>query len=335
MSNLKLDIIYYKTPTDFEMEFNLNGCCRMRIFKDKVETPKELVKALARDVSRSKIIIVVTDLAGYDNGVEIVSKSVGLPLCSLNKSDFGIQAGEDVLLPKNAVPLINKSGIYGGCILESGPQSIILISSVRSLRHEILKAYVHNYIFDIGQIDAYNKRMGNDINATPMSNLETNNTSTAEETSNDENIEIKEEETINMVVDNNETSTEPQDVTSDFTENEIYSDNYENELSEESYPSDVNTTFIISEEPFASGITPDTNLVEDIASDSEISKKFNSVKHNNKRLNIVLLILAVMLLICIGVLTYFFVYLPLIGAEPTFFAEDNFITSFIKEYFMN
>ena len=27
--NLKVDVIYYKTNTDFEMEFNLCGCCRM------------------------------------------------------------------------------------------------------------------------------------------------------------------------------------------------------------------------------------------------------------------------------------------------------------------
>jgi hypothetical protein len=35
-----------------------------------------------------------------------------------------------------------------------------MLTSVRSLRHEILKAYVHNYIFDLGQIHAYNERVG-------------------------------------------------------------------------------------------------------------------------------------------------------------------------------
>ena len=33
--NFKIDLIYYNTQTDFEMEFNLCGCCRMRTFNDK------------------------------------------------------------------------------------------------------------------------------------------------------------------------------------------------------------------------------------------------------------------------------------------------------------
>ena len=41
MTNLKVDIIYYKTSSDFELEFNLTGCCRMRLFKDKIEAELE------------------------------------------------------------------------------------------------------------------------------------------------------------------------------------------------------------------------------------------------------------------------------------------------------
>ena len=35
--NVKVDIIYYDTSTDFELEFNLCGCCRMRLLTDKTD----------------------------------------------------------------------------------------------------------------------------------------------------------------------------------------------------------------------------------------------------------------------------------------------------------
>lgn len=164
MSNLKIDIIYFKTASDFEMEFNLSGCCRMRMFKDKVDTPKGLINTLARDVSRSKITIIVTELFGDDSGVSILSKAIKLPLEALDKSEYGIQTTDDVFIPKTAVPLVTKTGIYGGCIIENGPQSIIVVSNIRALRHEIMKTYVHNYVFDVGQMMAYQERMGTEPN---------------------------------------------------------------------------------------------------------------------------------------------------------------------------
>ena len=179
MSNLKIDIIYYKTASDFEMEFNLSGCCRMRMFKDKVETPKGLVNTLARDVSRSKITIIVTELFGDNNGVSILSNAIKLPLLPLNKSEYGVQTTDDILIPQTAIPLVTKAGIYGGCIIENGPQSIIVASNIRALRHEIMKTYVHNYVFDVGQMMAYQERMGTKTqNARPV--VTAHNTTEAE-----------------------------------------------------------------------------------------------------------------------------------------------------------
>ncbi len=176
MSNLKLDIIYYRTSSDFEMEFNLSGCCRMRTFKDKVETPKGLISTLAKDVARSKVILIVTDLTGDGCGVQLISKAIGLPLVSPNKDDFGIKNTEEILIPENSVPLVTQSGVYGGCIVESGPQSIIIVSSVRTLRHEVMKSYVHNYVFDIGQKLAYEERMQQSGNTTPPAFLQRKDT---------------------------------------------------------------------------------------------------------------------------------------------------------------
>lgn len=201
MSNLKIDIIYYKTASDFEMEFNLSGCCRMRMFKDKVDTPKGLVNTLARDVSRSKITIIVTELFGENNGVSILSNAIKLPLVALNKSEYGVQTTDDVFIPKTAIPLVTKAGIYGGCIIENGPQSIIVVSSLRALRHEIMKTYVHNYVFDVGQMMAYQERMS----------VKSDNMRTIDTLTNSSKLETKENTIpVDNIVDNNDISSKSQ-----------------------------------------------------------------------------------------------------------------------------
>ena len=153
--NLKVDIIYYKTQSDFEMEFNLSGYCRMRIFKTSADTQEELINSLATDLDRSQVTIIVSDVLDKDSGVATVADAIGIDLVSVNKDEFNISSDEEIYIPKNAVPLISKSGAYGGCILESGIQSIILITDNRALRHEVMKTLVHQYIFDISQVEAY------------------------------------------------------------------------------------------------------------------------------------------------------------------------------------
>lgn len=210
MSNLKLDIIYYKTASDFEMEFNLSGCCRMRIFKDNIDTPRGLVNTLARDVARSQVILIVTDLTGPDSGIPIISKAIGMALTSPDKEEFGILTADPVSIPESSVPLVTKSGIFGGCIIECGPQSIIILSSVRSLRHEVLKAYVHNYIFDIGQLHAYNERVSKNNAVTlpptigkPSRDAQSEKANTdAEEPSNENPESATEEYNPNLLITN-------------------------------------------------------------------------------------------------------------------------------------
>ena len=156
--NLKVDIIYYNTQSDFEMEFNLSGYCRMRIFKTSATTSEELISALATDLDRSQIIMVVTDVLGNESGVKTVSESISFELEPVNKEENHISASEEILIPKGAVPLVSNSGAFGGCILESGEQSIIMITNNRALRHEIMKSLVHQYIFDVSQLEVYKKR---------------------------------------------------------------------------------------------------------------------------------------------------------------------------------
>ncbi|MBQ1186251.1 MAG: hypothetical protein IIX54_01005 [Clostridia bacterium] len=295
MANLKIDIIYYKTSSDFEMEFNLSGCCRMRMFKDKVETPKGLVNTLARDVSRSKITIIVTDLFGDNSGIPTVAKAIKLPLVNFDKEKYGVSTNDDILIPETAVPLVTKTGIYGGCIIENGPQSIIIVSSVRTLRHEIMKAYIHNYVFDIGQLLAYQERMGVSPSDVPITSdlshinkpVETDTNENAEETS--EATDTTKTEAVSSEVQNNFTIISEENFLEEF------------DLSSESLPK--NTTV------------------------KKTSKR-------GKGLNIALLIIVLLLLVGFGVLAYFFVYLPLLG-EPSIFSDGsgNIITEFLNSLF--
>ena len=158
MANIKLDVIYYKTPSDFEFEFNLSGCGGVRLFKEKIESPKGLITSLARDVERSRVIIVVADLAEENGGIAAISKAVGLPLVPSNKEEYHITSDGDCKVFKGAIPLVTKSGAFVGFIAESGPQSIIVLTSNRALRHEIMDSYVHKYIFEITQIEVYNQK---------------------------------------------------------------------------------------------------------------------------------------------------------------------------------
>lgn len=319
MPNLKLDIIYYKTSSDFELEFNLSGCCRMRIFKDKVDSQKGLISTLARDVSRSSIILIVTDLFGENSGVETVAKAVGLSLTAPNKAEYGIKTADDIKIPNGAVPLVTKSGIYGGCIIESGPQSIIIVSNVRSLRHEIMKAYVHNYVFDVAQLAAYNERIHqNGQVSMPQRITEINEQPV---TISQDDVVPQEEETPDKAEEIIETD-QPEDIQE--AEDVVLEEPSVEDIPEESNNSEEQLT--PAEEAFE---------FESKDSEEELETVYSNRKPRRKGSNIALLIIVILLLIGFGVLAYFFVYMPLTGQDGNLFIKDNFITDFIKEWFMN
>ena len=54
VQNLRVDIIYHLSPSDFEMEFNLSGCCRMRLLSDKT-SDKTSIEGRGRYMSKKYI----------------------------------------------------------------------------------------------------------------------------------------------------------------------------------------------------------------------------------------------------------------------------------------
>ena len=149
LQNLKVDIIYYNTNTDFEMEFNLCGCCRMRLLTDKASDKKTLVHDLARAVSRSRVIIIAGKLSGEEGIIETTAKSIAKTLTEIDKSMYGIKSEESISVINGATPLVTPDGEFGGCVIESGPQSMILLSDDRELRKAVMKTLIHPYIEEL------------------------------------------------------------------------------------------------------------------------------------------------------------------------------------------
>ncbi len=147
--NIKVDIIYYKTNTDFEMEFNLCGCCRMRLLTDKSPDRKTLIHSLARAVSRSRVIIITGSLFGEEGIINLSAAAIGSSVSAIDARKYGISDAEEIEIITGSTPLVSPDGYFGGCIIESGPQTMILLSENKSLRKSVMQTLIHPYIEEL------------------------------------------------------------------------------------------------------------------------------------------------------------------------------------------
>ena len=155
--NMKVDIVYYKTNSDFEMEFNLCGCCRMRLLTDKATDRKLMVHSLARAVSRSRIIMVVGPLIGEEGSIATTASAIGSSLEKVDNKLYGIRTDAPINIIAGATPLVTSDGFFGGCIIERGPQTMILLSESRTVRKTIVENLIHPYISELYAIELKNK----------------------------------------------------------------------------------------------------------------------------------------------------------------------------------
>ena len=154
VQNIKVDVIYYKTPTDFEMEFNLCGCCRMRMLTDKTSDRRSFIHSLSRAVSRSRIIICSGPLFESEGLINSVAIAIGKPLEQADFSKYRIRSNEPVPIIRGSMPLVTAEGIFGGCIIESGPQSIILLTENRGVRKMLMSSLIHPYIEELSVLSS-------------------------------------------------------------------------------------------------------------------------------------------------------------------------------------
>ncbi len=147
--NIKTDIIYYRTATDFELEFNLCGCCRMRLLNDKMQDKKSFVHSLARAVSRSSVIIIAGPLFDEEGSIKTVAEAINTSTELVDNASFGISGDSEIEIIKGSTPLVTPDGYFGGCIIESGPQTMILLTDNKNIRKTIMKNLIHPYIEEL------------------------------------------------------------------------------------------------------------------------------------------------------------------------------------------
>ncbi len=346
IGNLKVDIIYYKTSGDFELEFNLSGCCRMRIFKDNVDSAKVLVSALSRDVSRSRVILLVTDLIGEKNGAEILSAAIGYNYEDINKAAYSIKSSDEIKAPRGCLPLVTKQGQYGGFIIESGKQSIIVVSSDRTLRHEVMRLYIHQYIFDINQVELYNERLRHESENNPIiDNSNILNTArqelsglpeegegiTSVTSESGESVSVSAGKGVVLPTTNLDTDNRTSEQTIESERDLEKSEAQKFDSSAEETPSlesstqdnnieaehSKNTAKVNFEavESHSSGFVTHMSVFEDEDEQKEEKKINKRQRRPQKGTHIALLVISVLLLICCALLAYFLVYIPITGGE--------------------
>lgn len=150
--NIKIDLIYYSIHKDFEFEFNLCASCQMRLLTEIANDYDSFLHALARGVSRSRVILISAELKR--DLISDVSGAIGYTTDKIDEVEFGINSGSCEVIPTGAVPLVTASGVFGGFILERGPQSLIFVSADREIRHEIMLKLVQPYIADLSKTEA-------------------------------------------------------------------------------------------------------------------------------------------------------------------------------------
>ncbi len=237
VQNLKVDVIYYNTPSDFEFEFNLGGCCPSRILNSRTSSPAEMLTSLSKAVSRSRIILIIGKVNEDDGLMALVSKAIGIPLTNIDSSEFSVVYPENPVVIKNALPLISNDGILSGCIVESGPQAIIMLPDSKSLRKEICENLVFPYV------TALSKTPETDNVIKAEEDEVANETEPTEEVLEEEVVEATEEETTEEIAEE-----EPGEVSDEEpSEDEVYDENTI-EVTETTDENDDEVIFISGEE---------------------------------------------------------------------------------------
>lgn len=146
--DLTLEVIYYKQPTDFKMEFALCGCCTVRFLSMSVKDRGGFLSALGKSVVRSRAIIAVGSFNPLDSEYlpKVVARATGYPLKAADKAKFAIEGAGEYPLPTTAIPLVTADGMLGGCVLENSDQSIIMLTGDRKLRHRLVNDLVCPYL---------------------------------------------------------------------------------------------------------------------------------------------------------------------------------------------
>lgn len=346
LQNIKVDVIYYKTNTDFEMEFNLCGCCRMRLLTDKSPDPKTLVHSMARAVSRSSVIIVIGSLFGDDGIMSLTAGALKMQPSRVNNKTYGINGTDEIKILSGATPLVTPEGYFGGCIIESGPQTMVLLSDSKNIRKTIMQNLIHPYIEELAA--AQLSHSNTPAAEPPIEEIGVLQTAeeiiTAEEIAQDAEIELIEDEEI--ASDSNEVAdselNEPADIADNTSDVEL-SGNMVFELENETLTAEDNIDSSTDETTDISSSTPEFSAAFEAAEkeknnyffnfsdyDEDTEEELDEEPHKKPiSLNIPILIIAILLLLTLAVLSCCIFYIPSReGVATTTYLRDIFTSLF-------
>ena len=282
----------------------------MRLLNDKCSDRKSLVLSLSRAVSRSRIIIVTAPLFSEENITGIVAKAIGATTEIVDNEKCGINSDAEIKVIKGSVPLVTKDGVYGGCLIQSGPQTLVLLTDTKAIRKTIMQDLIHPYIKDLSVEEVKNS-------IVKPEQVDKNEVIT-------DDVEIVEEEIIEEEIDDiadqiitEDDGDETEYVFADATELVIdEEETADNELEE--YKDDIKGLYI---EPETDKNTHDDEDYNDYyAPEPEVP---------TSPFNIWFLIISIILLITVAVLCYCIFYVPTkAGIEPSVYLQEIFNTMF-------
>lgn len=310
MQNLKLDIIYHQSPSDFEMEFNLRANCPVRLLTDKTSDKKEFIKALARDVARSRVIVCCGQLFGNDGLISTIAKAIGAGTVTCDSKTYGINSQENIRIINGSTPLVTPDGYFGGCIIESGPQTIILLTENKTFRKAIMKNLIHPYLVEISYIAPPVSPLSATTTAeepvyeTAVSENETYITNDDYENDTEEEpllptTEAQDEHNVNFIMDGEEETIEEQPLETVPTEESGFNNMYtEIETLEERK--------LRYEQPYITSQSDSMFIAEREDNREDIIRK----KNNVRKMDITIVILIAVLLLAVLALLYLVVLKP-------------------------
>lgn len=163
--DVKIEILYYKSTTDVSLEFGLHGDCPLRILHSNCNSIEEFFKALKRAISRSEIILTVGGYSDEDYLPEFIACSISKKCITPDYRKQNIITKSKYPIPDGSVPLAPKSRLFGGFLIESGPQTIISLVDDRKIRLDIVNQFIVEYISEHHRVynQPFGVKIGNDL----------------------------------------------------------------------------------------------------------------------------------------------------------------------------
>ncbi len=317
LQNVKVDVVYYKIPTDFEMEFNLGGCCRMRLLTDKVAEKKELVKGLAKAVSRSRVIIACGPLFAETGLIEVTAAAIGHSICRADNKLYKIKGDSEISIIEGSLPLVTSDGVFGGLIIESGPQTIILLTENKALRKQIMKELIHPYIEELC-VGSYTPTVipAAEIAGEQAPQMPEEAPQEAEIKDTTDEIPA-EEESVEDICEDTETAAadehnivfemSPQDDASAEPETELFKDEFIDSADDRQEPKKKKEK--VKEKKTENRVEkPEAEKTDDFSVDLDVDFP---EEPRRSRLNVPIIVLSILLVLVIAIIAYLIVFVPL------------------------